>query len=233
MAGQLDAYNLALSYLDLSQRVQSLTEETPQAGYCNTYWNMARRQVLEQCYWSFATKAVALALLLDQTTLTAPSEIIYPGWRYIYARPNDCLKAQAVTTQFGIRTNPWMSYWWQSANITYGAPLWGPFRPPWKEALDMVQDPPGNQIDILTDQDGAWLIYTTDPPNLAILPELFTAVCARNLSIMIAGPASANQKAKEICLKMFPLDLSRALAQNLNEEQPDAYPESPSIQCRL
>jgi len=232
-AGQLDVYNLALSYLGTSQRVQSLTEQTPTAGYCNTFYDRARKVVLEQCYWSWGTKAVALPLLLDQSQLASTSAIIYPGWRYIYSRPNDCLKAQAVTTQFGIRANPWMSYWWQISNVAYGAPLWGPFRPPWKEALDMVQSPQGQAIDILTDQDGAWLIYTTDPPNIAILPETFIDCVAWQLAIRIAGPVSANSRMLENAVKMAPLSLSRALAQNLNEEQPDAYPESPSIQGRL
>lgn len=228
----LDAWNLSLSRLDVAQRVQSLTENSVQAGACNQFWDRARKQVLEQCYFSFTTKAAALALLLDQETLTATSQIIYPGWRYIYSRPDDCLKAQCVTTQFGIRAYPNMSYWWQNSNVTFGT-RWGPYRPPWKECMDEVQSPPGQSIDILTDQDGAWLIYTTDPPNVTILSETLLDCCAWNLATMIGGPISANQKAKENAMKMFPMALSRALAQNLNEEQPDPYPDSPSIQCRL
>jgi hypothetical protein len=56
---------------------------------------------------------------------------------------------------------------------------------------------------------------------------------AWQLAVLIAGPASANQKAKEMAYKMAPLMMSRALAQNLNEQQTDPYPQSPSIQIRL
>lgn len=227
-AGQLDAYNLALSYLDLSQSIQSLQEKSPQAGYCNRFWDRARRLVLEQCYWSFATRTAALPLLLDQISLPI-SALVFPGWRFIYSRPTDCLKAQAVTTQYGLRVNPYLSTYW-----SYGmAQFWGPNRPPWVEMLDQVSTPPGQSIDILTDEANAWLIYTVDPPNLAILPEVFVDCVAWQLATLIAGPASANQRAKDTALKMAPLSLSRALAQNLNEQQTDPYPQSPSIQVRL
>lgn len=225
----LDIYNLALSYLDSSQRVLSLTDNSAQAGYCNAFYARSRQLVLEQCYWSFATRAVQLTLLADQENLPAGQPLYYPGWRFIYARPTDCLKAQAVTTQYGLRANPFFSYWW----YPIGAQSWGPYRPPWIEALDYVNIPTGQSIDILTDQDDAWLVETIDPPDVTILPETFISCVAWQLAAQIAGPASANQKAKEIAIKMAPLALSRALAQNLNEMQEDPYPDSPSIQARL
>jgi len=229
-AGQIDVYNIALSYLDLSQRVQSLTESTAQAGYCNQFYDRARKIVLEQCYWTFATRAASLTLIIDQQTLPT-SDLFSPGWRFIYQRPNDCLKAQAVTTQLGLRAYPYMSYWW---NCGSSVPvMWGNYRPPWTEVLDYVNTPMGQSIDIVTDQDSAWLVYTVDPPNIAILPETFIDCVAWQLCTLIAGPSSANQKAKEMALKMAPLSLSRALAQNLNEQQPDEYPQSPSISVRM
>jgi hypothetical protein len=187
--------------------------------------------VLEQCYWSTATKAIALGLVLDQNTLTNASQIVFPGWRYIYARPTDCLKAQAVTSAYGLRANPFMSYWWRAPGSmpTFG----GPWRPAWREVLDQVANPPNNSIDIVTDQDSAWLVYTCDITNLAIYPEVLVDAIAWQLAILVCGPVSANQRAKEMALKMAPMSMSKALAQNLNEEQPDAYPESPSIQARL
>ena len=233
MSTQIDIYNRALSYLDLSQRVQSLTENTPTAGYCNTFWDPARKMILEQCYWSFATRAAALALLLDQGVLPQ-ANVIYPGWRYNYAKPNEALKVQAVTTWYGIRANPYLSYWWLpvSQGTSIGMP--GPFRPPWKEALDYTNTAnPGQSIDILTDQDGAWAIYTTDPPNIAVCTEVFADCVSWKLATMVSGPVSASAKAKENAIKMADLSLSRALAQNLNEEQPDPYPESPSTLSRL
>jgi len=224
VATQIGIYNMALSYLTLSARVQSLTENTPQAGACNTFYDNARKRILEQAYWSFASKAVAMQLTLDQTSLGA-SAIAFPGWNYIYQRPVDCLKARAVTTQYGLRVNPYLSYWWQPSGQTNG---WGPFRPPWEETLSSD----GSTVQILTDQPSAWLVYTIDPPNINLAPEVFADCVAWELATLVAGPVSANQKAADRAGKMAMLSLSRALAQNLNEQQPDTYPESPSISGR-
>ncbi len=228
---QIDCYNLALSHLDLSKRVESLTEQTPQAGYCNTFYDRARKLVLEQCYFSFSTKATALALLLDQQTVANSGQIVYPGWRYVYQRPQDCLKAQVVTTQYGIRQFPMMAYWWGMANGYSNNQGWGPLRPPWAEMLDQIQTPPGQSIDILTDQAQAWLIYTTDI-DIAVASETFLDCVSWQLATLISGPVSASASAKKMAQTMAPLSLSRALAQNLNEQQTDPYPDSPSIQAR-
>jgi hypothetical protein len=231
----IDAYNLALSYIDRTQSVQSLTEPDVQAGICNRFWDRARKVVLEQAYWSFATRSVAMTLLMDQQQYSQNQQI-NPGWRYIYSRPGDALRMQAVTTAEGLRINPFYSFWWRNSGQT---DYWGPFRPPWTEVLDFTNDTlapggiTGQSLDILTDEPNAWAIYTVDPPNLAILPETFLDCCAWQLAIRIAGPLAANQKAKENAVKMAELSLTRALAQNLNEQQPDPYPQSPSIQARL
>ena len=232
MGTQLDAYNLALSHLDLSQRVQSLTEDSANAGYCNAFYDRARKLVLEQCYFSFSTKAAALSLLLDQGLLASTSAQVFPGWRYVYQRPQDCLKAQVVTTQYGIRQFPYMGYWWGIANGLYGAQSFGPIRPPWCEMLDQIQSPTGQSIDILTDQVQAWLVYTTDI-SINVASETFLDCVAWQLATLIAGPVSASAAAKKMAQSMAPLSLTRALAQNLNEQQTDPYPQSPSIQARL
>jgi hypothetical protein len=227
---QIDCWNLALAHLDLGQRVQSLAEQSQPASACATFWDRARKKVLEQCYWSFATKTEALALLLDQSTITNVSQTVYPGWRFIYQRPQDSLKAQAVTSWYGLREYPFLSSWWggpQGQNYTG----WGAYKPPWCEMLDQIQTPPGQAVDILTDQGGAWLVYTTDI-NIAVASETFLDCVAWELACCISGAVSANQKAKEAALKMAPLALSRALAQNLNEQQTDPYPDSPSITAR-
>lgn len=226
-----DIFNLALSALGTSLTVQNVNEQSVQAGVCTRYYNRARLTVLEQCYWSFATKALALALLLDQETLTSDADILAPGWRYIYARPADCIKAQAVTTLYGLRVRPALGYFWNNPALLGSVPTWGPWRPPWAEMTDEVNDPPQQSIDIVTDQDDAWLVYTTDPP-VAIYPETMVQCVALHLAVLIAGPISANGTQVKNVREDAQLALSRALAQNLNEQQTDPYPDSPSVQAR-
>lgn len=232
MASQVDIYNLALTHLDISQTVQSVNDNTASAGACNRYYDFARKKVLEGAYWDFATKCAALALLLDQNTFSQPYQIKEPGWRYIYTRPNDCLRSLAVTTQFGLRTNPFMSYWWRAGAMDCTAASWGPFRPPWRESLDQVNTPTGQSVDILSDQDSAWLVYTTDVTNVNMMPFAFQDCLAWSLAEYIAGPLSASQSSKDRAIKMAIASMTTALAVNLNEKQSDPYPDSPAITAR-
>jgi hypothetical protein len=230
VASLLDVWNLALTNLDVSQTVQSVNDDSEAAGACKRYYDFARKRVLEKCHWDFATKSAGLALLLDQSTVAKQSQIVFPGWRYVYARPNDCLRALAVTTQYGMRVNPYTRSWWYDMSQ---APQWGPYRPPWRQALDVINpNNAGQAIDILTDQDSAWLVYVTDVQNVNLWSQAFTDCVAWQLSVRIAGPVSANQVAKKNAITMAKETLTEALLVSLNEQQPDPYPDSPAITAR-
>lgn len=230
MASPLDVYNLALTKLDVSKTIKSINETSPEAGACNRFYDFARKLVLEKAYWDFATKAAALALILDQSTLTSQSQIAFPGWRYVYARPTDCVRALAITTQYGLRLNPFMRSWWYGMD---SLPQWGPYRPPWRQMIDVLNPAGGGQaIDMLTDQDSAWLVYVMDVPNVNLWSAAFEQAVAWNLATLIAGPVSANQIAKQTAIKMAELSITSAMMITLNEQQPDPYPDSPAITAR-
>jgi hypothetical protein len=229
MASQTDVYNLALTYLDISQTVQSVNDQTPAAGACNRWYDWARKKVLERAHWDFATKTPALALVLDQSTLLQ-SQVIYPGWRYVYVRPVDCFRFLGVTTMYGLRTNPYRVFWWSSDQPFIG---WGPWRPPYREVIDQINTAqPNNSINILTDLDSAYGVYVTDVQNVGLWTSSFMDAVAWQLAVVIAGPLSANQTAKANAVKMIDQSITTALAIGLNERQNDPYPESPAISAR-
>lgn len=219
-----------MSFLDVSQTVQSVNDNSNAAGILNRWWDFARRKVLRKAWWDFATITVPLALILDQSTLTSQAAFMYPGWRYIYQRPIDALRILAVSTQYGIRINPYTRTWWYDQSQ---APQWGPYRPPFREALDTLSNPPKSAIDILTDQDAAWVVYTTDVLNVGLWTEEFQEAVAWNMAVPAAGPLSANQNAKKRAEEMALSSINSALAVGLNEQQPDPYPESPAITARM
>lgn len=226
MATKLEVWNLALSFLDLSSQVNSENDTTQAAIQSRRFYGWARRKVLERCFWDFATKTPALALVLDQATTSA---LYYPGWRYVYSRPSDCLKLLAVTSQYGLRANPFLAYWWQ-AGIVPGS--WGPFRPPYREALDQIATPASQSINILTDQSQAYAVYVTDVQNVNLWTETFKECVAWQMAVPMAGPLSANAMAKKNAIAMAEASLTSALMINLNESQPDPYPDSPAITAR-
>lgn len=231
MASQVDVYNLALTFLDLSSRVQSINDNTPAAGQCNQWYDYARQKVLESAHWDFATKTPPLALLLDQGTLVQTA-VIYPGFRYVYQRPVDCFRFLAVTTQYGLRVNPFLSFFWRAGAMDCSSGSWGPFRPVFREVLDQVGNPPNQAINILTDQDGAYGVYVTDVTNVNLWTQAFREAVAWNMAVPMAGPLSANQIAKKTAIAMAKSSIPAALAISLNERQNDPYPDSPAITCR-
>jgi len=229
VASQVDVYNLALTFLDISQSVQSVNDLTPAAGVCNRYYDWARKKVLERAWWDFATKMPALGLLLDQGTLTQ-ANVVYPGWRYVYARPVDCFRFLGVTTQYGLRTNPFRTFWWSADQPFIG---WGPYRPPYREAIDQINTTNPNQsINILTDQASAYGVYVTDVTNVGLWTSSFTEAVAWQLAVPIGGPLSANQNAKKRAIEMADRSITTALQIGLNERAEDPYPDSPAITAR-
>lgn len=231
MATQVDCYNLALTFLDLSQTVQSVNDTSEAAGACNRWYDWARKKVLENAPWDFATKMPALSLVLDQNTLPQ-NQVIYPGWRFVYQRPTDCIRFLGVTTQFGLRVNPFLAFWWRAGAMDCSAGSWGPFRPPYRQVIDQVNNPPSQSINILTDQELAYGVYVADVTNVALWSQKFLEAVAWNLAVPVAGPLSANQEAKKQARAESEASISRALQLVLNERQEDPYPDSPAITAR-
>lgn len=229
MASQIDVYNLALQNLDLSQTVQSTND--PAAGILNRYWDFARKRVLERCYWEFATKAVALSLLLDQSTLSTQSQLVFPGWRYIYQKPADCLRGLYVATQYGMRLNPYTRSWWYDMSQ---APQWGPYRPPWRQFNLDGTNPnlTAKGTAILTDQDSAWFYYVQDITDPSLWTQALVEAVSWNLAAPVAGPLSASKNAKTLANEMKEKSITSAMMIDLNQSQPDPYPDSPAITAR-
>jgi hypothetical protein len=220
---------MALAFLDTSQTVQSVNDNSEAAGACNRFYDWARKKTLERAFWDFATKAPALSLVLDQSTL-ATNAVVYPGWRYVYAKPLDCLRFLAITTQYGLRTNPFRTFWWSADQPFIG---WGPYRPPFVEAIDQVNTTQPNQsINLLTDQSSAYGVYVTDVTNVGLWSQSFLEAVAWQLAVPIAGPISANQNAKKNAIEMVERSITTALQVQFGERQDDGYPDSPAITAR-
>lgn len=85
MYSKVQICNQALLYLG-TRKIASFEEPTPEAVYCQEFWDTAVLTVLRDHPWGFAQKREVL------TGLEVP-----PGWKKRYGRayayPNDCLQA--------------------------------------------------------------------------------------------------------------------------------------------
>ena len=85
MASVVQLCNMALSHIGSEARVASIAppDGSVEAGYCATFFDMARTEMLEPGTWAFSLKRASLAQVDNDST----------AWAYAYALPSDCLRA--------------------------------------------------------------------------------------------------------------------------------------------
>jgi hypothetical protein len=80
--------NLALGDVGARAQIQSIDEASREAQLCKLYYDPARREVLRDHDWGFASKSEALAL--------AAGLAVPPPWRFAYGYPSDCLAFREI-----------------------------------------------------------------------------------------------------------------------------------------
>lgn len=88
MASVVQICNMALSHIGSEARVASISppDGSVEAGYCSTFYDQARTEMLEPGNWNFSLARVALAQVTNAST----------QWAYAYALPSDCMRARRV-----------------------------------------------------------------------------------------------------------------------------------------
>lgn len=211
MTSRVDIFNMALGYLGVSAPVSDPDENNPMAGACRVFYAAARQSELRMFPWSFATAAVALALVTDVDKL---------GYGYVYQRPGDALRIYGVMPETGVRT-------W------FGSP-----RAMWLDLpLGATQQVPYQDVGghILTDLDAAYVIYVKDVTEAQMTDPLFVDALALNLAVRIAPRVmgtQAGQGAARQVSQLLAATRSEAWAQALNEQGQDYRPDAVAIQAR-
>lgn len=215
----VDICNMALSELSISIGVQSLNppDQSAQAKVCAFWYPKCRDQLLRSAPWNFAYTSIALAS--DAT--------VFPGWRYAYQYPNDCLQGIAVTTAAGQRLGSgfWSSYWWP-----YPVQGGGVGKIPFKVVVSTAV---AGQKAILCDLPApAYLFYIQCVTNTAMFDPMFCDTLALEIAAKIGGPLRADAQKVQACAQGAAARRLEALAQTMNEGQQDMERVSPSISAR-
>lgn len=162
MASIVQICNMALSHIGAGPLISSISppDGSVEAGYCATFYDIARTELLEPGTWSFALKRATLA------PVTNASEV----WTYAYALPSDCLRALRI-----LRPSLAVTVFNQDEvalrqDDRDGAPF------------DLEA-----QV-LYTDQADAVLVYTIDVTDTARFTGSFTATLSYLLASYLAGP---------------------------------------------
>lgn len=159
--------NLALGRIGqgASNPIQSLTESSEAARACNRLFAPTMQFVLrEHIAWPFARKAVALQTVAQTV----------PGWSFVYAYPNDCLRLHALCDE---DTDPFRLPTPQTAT-------------PYK----LMASNDGESLVIATDLASAWAWYTADVTNPHFADALFQDVLAWRMAMELALSLKADPR---------------------------------------
>jgi len=88
MASVVNLCNMALSHIGSEARVASISppDGSVEAGYCATFYDLARTEMLEPGTWAFSLKRAQLAEVANASA----------AWTYAYALPSNCLRALRI-----------------------------------------------------------------------------------------------------------------------------------------
>ena len=164
MPSPTDISNIALANIGAENLVSSIDppDGSVEAGYCATFYPIARTVLLEASKPAFAVRSASLASVTNTST----------AWDYAYARPSDALKLlRIVPTATG-------------ALLTVEASLSLP-----AGALDLDTAPYAVQGDVIfTNEPDAVLVYVWDQVDTTKWTPLFADAVAAMVSGYLAGP---------------------------------------------
>lgn len=127
------------------------------------------------------------------------------GWIYAYAYPSDCIAVRKILTKY--RT---------------GEPV------PYEIAHSELSD----SLVILTDEEAAQIEYTKRVSNTTLFSSKFVTALSHKIASYIAMPLSGKFELRDANIKLFNIEISKARASSLNQEQKDVSPDAEWITAR-
>lgn len=220
MVAEVDIYNFALGHIGITETVSSPTERSKARETCSRFYGQARDYVLRDFPWPFAYRATTLAEVEGAT---------FPGWTYVYRYPTDCLEARQVTNAAGTRLRWYGAVSNPAIRATadgYQSFNWFPPRIPFQ----ISSDDSGRLI--LSDEPGAYLVYTAKVTDTSIYDPMFVNLLSRYLAFLIFPSMRGTERDPSPLFTIYTLEKSAAQAVAFNEHEDDPPREATSITVR-
>lgn len=206
MASVAEICNAGLSHLGAEASITSIDppDGTAEAGYCKTFYPIARRELLELGNWSFSLRRVALAEVANASTV----------WRHAYALPAGCMTPLRVLPLEGLDTRDLTAATQEGERGS---------------ALFSVE---GDVL--FTHEPTAVLVYTVDVTDSGRFPALFVSALGYLMASYLAGPiikgtdgAKAGQTFRQQAMQMA----SAAIVADANggSEAADVLPDMVAV----
>jgi hypothetical protein len=206
--------NAALARIGQTARITSLTATSTAAQACNQFYDTARRGLLEEFRWRFATRRTVLV----ESVASKRQE-----WGYVYELPADFLSAQFINAGERDDQVP------RDGRISFTLE----FEPAAGEGEDDPQDREVLLTDVAPVADAApELLYTFDQTAVGAWTEAFKSAVAWRLAAEICLPLSVKPDRARLAFDMAQSELNAAIAKHQRGRQADPPPESEFITSR-
>lgn len=220
MTSAVDICNMALAHIRAGN-INSLTENSSQAFYCNLFYETCRDQCLEDAPWGFATRLETLALL-DSSTYDLFN------WAYAYQYPSDCLRIHRLVLNYE-QVNTSSSFITNRVYEIYDYPEPNLKRPVQYEIFDI-----GGTTVIGANDAELRIKYSTkitDPNKFSSSFKLaLSRLLAANIATAIAGEEKGD-KLMRAQLSLYQKLINNAIANDMNQRHEPA-PDSEFITVR-
>lgn len=216
---KVNIWNLALQNIG-HRPIASDTEQSVGALACARSWDPARREVLRECAWGFATVIENLSLI-SSSSYTPPQ-----GWLYAYQYPSKCLAMRKIfnpSTTLGTTLFP-MS---QSPN-NYRTPT----RTALGEKFREIFVPILNAKIILSNTPNAIGEFTWDLEDTTLFDATCVTLCGIRLASDIATPLTGDSSIAVNMMKMYNTKLSEAQRHNSYEDNTSSLGDSETVESR-
>lgn len=185
-----DICNIALSYL-AKGRIMSLAEEkSEEARQCKLHYDICRKRLLSAYTWGFAKGVVRLARLA----------VTVPGWEYVYAYPQDCLRVSLIFDEESARNKE-------------------------NDRMDFETVNVGTTKALAADTEDAWAEYVRDEKDPERFSVEFTEALARLLASSMAMTLTGNANLMQTNYQLMQASIQEAKLMAATErERKTEYP---------
>lgn len=186
--------NMALDHLG-ARNIVALTDDTPEAEACSTWYAEVRDDLLRRARWPWAVCRAELSELSGHDTTTDDV------WDYVYGLPTDCLRPLEIWP--GTRSPA------DDDRIRWALE--------WDRALA--------QNVLCTDEEDAVLIYLAKIEVPLRFPTEFVDALSWALAAKIALPLTKDRQTELIAIQNAERTFALAAARSANVGQPEAEPD--------
>jgi hypothetical protein len=234
---KVDICNLALANVNVKP-ILTLGDANEAARMVNRWYEPMRRELLEDCDWSFARKTFNLNLIgqlpglesfpdwassgssEEESNNVTEGNAVFP-WAYLYAYPANVLYIHKVYSEFALAT---ALTWDSSSGVQFRSWLEG-----LEKGWEILRSKKTNELAVATNIQSAICKYTANITDVSQFTAKFATALSFKISQRICLPLTGDKELKQMVDEDLSKAMTDAMRNNLSES-PEYGPRTSSYE---